>query len=212
MTTEQLMAQSTDFMVAEFNAIQQRAVQKEQSRSTATNLFLIIVAAALAGLPGILQLVSAALIPIMLGFVLTFIFTAGCATLEYSINESVVAILLHRRAGRIRRWFVEQNPIIEGYMPFEPSDDKPAIYIRDLHFRGTDSVAFIINIASAALLASLPLSYISWPFAVVGAIITAGATWWTQNAYTARKLKRAEVEVQHRIKFPLTKQSNVQQP
>ena len=68
MTTEQLMAQSTDFMVAEFNAIQQRAVQKEQSRSTATNLFLIIVAAALAGLPGILQLVSAALIGLLRAF------------------------------------------------------------------------------------------------------------------------------------------------
>lgn len=77
---------SVDFLITEFNALQQRAVQAEQSKATSTNLYLIIVAATLAGIPSLLTLVPKEIIPVVLTSAFLFIFIAGLLTFEYSIN------------------------------------------------------------------------------------------------------------------------------
>ena len=193
---------SVDFLIAEFNALQQRAVQAEQSKATSTNFFLVIVAAILAGLPFLLNLVPPELISLILIAAFTFILIAGCLTLEHSINQSVISMILYRRAGRVRRWFAVQDPTIRPFLPFEPNDDRPAIYIPVLGFRGGETAAFIINVAAAALIVSVGLSYLSPIIAFVGAVITAVLVWIFQRLYALRKLRLAESEVSHHVLFP----------
>jgi len=196
---------SVDFLLAEFNALQQRAGQAEQSKATNTNLYLIIVAATLAGIPSLLTLVPRDLIPLILIAAFLFILITGLVTLEYSINQSVISMILYRRAGRIRRWFAIQDPNIRPFLPFEPNDDRPAIYIPILSFRGGETAAFIINVAAAALIVSVFLSYLSWPIAIVGAAITAILAWILQRNYALRKLRLAEDAISRHILFPTEK-------
>jgi hypothetical protein len=193
---------SVDFFIAEFNALQQRAVQAEQSKATSTNLYLIIVAATLAGIPSLLTLVPPDLIALVLISAFLFVFIAGLLTLEYSINQSVISMMLYRRAGRIRRWFAVQDPNMQPFLPFEPNDDRPAIYITSLSFRGGETAAFVINNVTAALIVSVALSYLSWTTAIVGAIITFILAWILQRAYALKKLRLAENAVGHHILFP----------
>lgn len=193
---------SVDFLIAEFEALQQRAHLVEQSKTTSTNLYLLIVAAALAGTPGLLSLVPKNFTTVILIAALVFILVAGLLTLEYSITQSVVSIMLYRRAGRIRRWFLEQDSTIGVYLPFAPNDDSPAINVPLLESRGIETTAFIINVLAAAAIVGVALSLLSWIAAIIAAALTAVLAWFLQRAYARRKLRRAEAEVRHRVKFP----------
>jgi hypothetical protein len=116
-----------EFLLAEFNAIQQRAIQIEQSKSSSVNFYLVIVAATIAGVPGIFSLVPKEAAWIVLIAMFTFIFVIGLLTLDHSVNRAVTIIYLYRRAGKIRRYFLDQASDIKNYLPFEANDALPRI-------------------------------------------------------------------------------------
>lgn len=141
-----------EFLLAEFNAIQQRAIQIEQSKSSSVNFYLVIVAATIAGMPGLLSFVPRDAIRVVLIATFTFIFIIGLLTLEHSVNQAINIIRLYRRAGKIRRYFLDQANDIQAYLSFEASDAFPRINLPDsLSYRGAEVTVFTINIASVVI-------------------------------------------------------------
>src|SRR4051794_40397012 len=117
---------SADFLLAEFETLQNRAISIEQNKSNRINFLLIIAAALIAGIG---QIVGNS---ILQPYQSTVVFIAavtllllGIFTLKHSVDDSVAIVILFRRAGRIRLWFVEQDNPIGQYVAFEYGDDRP---------------------------------------------------------------------------------------
>lgn len=85
---------SYDFLIAEYNALQQRAMQIEGSRATVTNLYLVIVGASLAGLPSFIQMPFIGFQIIVVVIILFIVFVAGLVAYEYAFNQAVVATIM----------------------------------------------------------------------------------------------------------------------
>jgi hypothetical protein len=73
---------------------------------------------------------------------------------------------MFRRMGRIRQWFLDQEPKLFPYLPFMTGDDKPAYYVEDAHLRNTESILLIVNAVLIAMLGSLR-SKILWKGRIV---------------------------------------------
>ncbi|MGD1944428.1 MAG: hypothetical protein ACFB0G_24285 [Leptolyngbyaceae cyanobacterium] len=191
--------------MAEFNAIQQRAIQIEQSKSSSINFYLVIVAATIAGIPGVLSLVPAEAVRLVLIAMFSFIFAVGLLTLDHSVNQAVNIIRLYRRAGKIRRFFLTQASDIKVYLPFEASDSLPHINLpSSLAYRGAEVTVFAINIASVAVISAVIFSFASWLWAIIAALAAAGMTWQLQRLYFRKKLQRFEQKAKRSIIFPET--------
>jgi hypothetical protein len=194
---------AAEFLIAEFNALQQRAAQIEQSKSNSVNFYLVIVAATLAGMPGLANLVPKQATSIVLSSAFLFIFIVGFLTLDHSINQVVNAIRLYRRAGRIRRYFLDQSYEIQAYLPFEPNDAKPLIApdFLSLTHRGSEVTVFTINVASLSIFFAILFSAISWSCAILIAALVAVFSWILQNRYFHKKLQQAEQISKQQIHF-----------
>jgi hypothetical protein len=191
-----------EFLLAEFNAIQQRAVQIEQSKSSSVNFYLVIVAATIAGVPGILSLVPKEAARVVLIAMFLFIFVVGSLTLNHSVNQAANIIRLYRCAGKIRRYFLDHASDIKAYLPFEANDAFPRIYVRSsLAYRGSEVTVFTINVASAAITSAVIFSFVSWLWGMVAAIVMAGVTYMLQERFLRKKLQRFEEAAKRRITF-----------
>jgi hypothetical protein len=95
---------SVEFLIAEFNALQSHVTRLEEAKSNRVNFFLIVVAAAAAGISGLAdagrfggsfeKVVAVAALAIL---------GLGIATLNELVGYSESIVSLYRRAGRIRR-------------------------------------------------------------------------------------------------------------
>ncbi len=203
MSDRESTTSSKEFLLAEFNALQQRATQLEQIKSSAINFFLLIVAATVTGTPTLATLITNNLFKnILLTIAPLLIFIFGLLTLNNSIDLSVAAVAHLRRAGRIRRWFVEQNSMIERYVAWEPVDDRPRIYVPRLSFRGSEVAVSFINIICASLVAFTTLSYLHLPSSIIFSPFVGVITWYVQRYFVKKKLKHAEELDRQNVYFP----------
>lgn len=192
-----------EFLLAEFNAIQQRAIQIEQSKASNINFYLVIVAATIAGVPGIIRILTTETVRGVLIAIFVFISIIGILTLEHSVNQATNTIRLYRRAGKIRRYFLDQDSDIKAYLPFEASDSLPRIYLPiSLAYRGAEVTVFAVNIASVSITFAMILSFNSWAWSVVAAIVAGGIAWFLQTSYLRKKLQRSEELAKRMIAFP----------
>jgi hypothetical protein len=105
MESTQLQSQ---FLITEYNALQSRAQSFEQIKSSRLNFFLIVVAAVWAGLASMARVTF--LEPHLSYIVIVsggFLLVLGLLTLYDLTGYSVAIITFYRRAGRVRRWFVD---------------------------------------------------------------------------------------------------------
>jgi len=199
---------TVSFLLAEFNTLQERATNLEQVKSTQVNFFLIVVAAIIAGLSGLSS------VPTLQTFMLDGIFVAsflvfllGFATLYQSVNYSMSIVSFYRRAGRIRRWFVDFDKDIAPYVAFPPGDDRPRFKLTRsyLAFRGGDAVLLIINSVSfAGITTSLIASFFYFApiFIFFVAIIVGVFAWFLQYQIIYRRLSNEEKRNINQIHFP----------
>jgi hypothetical protein len=192
---------SKDFLIAEFNAIQDRAIGMEEIKSGRINFFLIIVAATVAGLSSLAGLTAFPFI-VFAGSVI--IFVLGVSTLKSVMNYSVAIVILFRKAGRIRRWFVDNDKNIEKYVPFEANDDRPSIKIVPwlIGWRGGEPILFIINAIALSVALGLAVSYLSLFWAGVSAVAVFLITWSVQVLYMSRHLNKHEILENRKSMFP----------
>jgi undecaprenyl pyrophosphate phosphatase UppP len=193
----------TEFLIAEFNALQDRAIGLEQRKSSRINFFLVVTAAAVAGLANLIDnpifqiyhpaIVALAAIPLLV---------LGVFTLNQCVDDSVSIVAYYRRAGRIRLWFVQHNVEIEPYVAFHYGDDRPRVYLPYVSVRGGEAVVLVINVALFCAMVVALLAPASWPIAMIEIVVTALLAWFLQVTYLRKKLQRAEKKVTADVHFP----------
>jgi hypothetical protein len=193
---------SKDFLIAEFNAIQERAIGFEEIKSGRINFFLIIVAATVAGLASLANDLTYFPLVVFAGAV--FLFLLGVSTLRSVMGYSIAIVILFRRAGRIRRWFVSMDKSIEKYVPFEANDDRPPIKIAQwlIDWRGGEPILLITNATALSIAAGVAISYLSFTGALISAVIVLFITWRAQVLYMSNHLKKHEVLENKKSMYP----------
>ena len=200
------LSKSEDFLLAEFEALQERAISAEDIKSNRVNFFLILVGATLAGFSGLANVSEIGefyLALVGLGaFVLLLL---GLSTLKNLSDYSIAAVILLRRAGRVRRWFVERDPSIQDYVAFPPNDDRPKMFIGDslLSWRGGEPIIVITNATMVSIIAGVGLSkLLLTEWAVGGAALMFPLAWKAQTWYLKQKLFEIQEWDQKRVNFP----------
>ena len=194
---------SADFLLAEFNALQNRAIALANSQANRVNFLLIIVAAALAGVSQLVD--SLALQPHLYGIILATalgILLLGLFTLRQNIDDAGASVILFRRAGRIRLWFVEQNPKIAQYVAFEYGDDKPAMDVPFLSFRGGEAVILLINALAFCTVVVIALPFRDFVTILIELLVSLSIAWLGQSYYVHKVLQKGERRSVGTIKFP----------
>ena len=199
---------SVEFMLAEFNSLQTNILKLEDAKSNRVNFFLVVVAALTAGVPGLVgnanfQTTLSAIISMAAlgGFVL------GIAVLEQLLRYSQAIVSLHRRAGRIRRWFVQADKTILPYLAFEAGDDRPRMKVSSaiLEFRGGDIIVRMVNSISFAIFVVALVSTF-YPalslFFMVGLVPIGIAVWYIQQKRIQMRLSFVEENMKKNIRFP----------
>ena len=208
------MTNSEDFLIAEFSALQDRARHLEDTKSSRVNFFLVLIAATVAGFSSLLSIQSLSLsLNISLMAMSLILLLIGLATLNQTIQFSIAIVTFYRKAGRIRRWFVEKNPELNEYVAFKPNDDSPSIYVghSTLTFRGGDGVILIMNSALFTLFCMSLFSIFvpipnSVPIINIGSLISVVVffvlSWYFQKRYIIWQLRRAEKWMYEDVHFP----------
>jgi len=194
---------SADFLLAEFNALQNRAIAFSNNQSNRVNFLLAVVAAALAG--GSQLVGDLALHPyfreVMLATALG-ILLLGLFTLRQNVDYAVASVILFRRAGRVRLWFVEQDPKIAQYVAFEYGDDRPAMDVPFLSFRGSEAVVLLINALAVCAIVIIALPFRDIISMSIEALVSLFVAWIGQLYYVRRILRQGERRSAITIKFP----------
>ena len=196
----------TDFLIAEYNALQDRAISLQQARSSRINFFLVVVAAVGAGSANLVgsqgfHISQYQYLPVI-GLVAFSLLTLGFFTLQQSIDDSVAIVIMYRRAGRIRLWFVEQDTTIAPYVAFHCGDDHPRMFAPYLAWRGAEAAVLVIN---TVLLCAVTLSLVppvSWLMAAVEIVAATVVGWFLQTGYVRLRLWRAEQRAEGTVHFP----------
>jgi hypothetical protein len=195
-------------MIAEFSALQERAAHLEQVKSTQVNFFLVVVAAVIAGVSSFSNNSNfQPYLPHTIFAASLLIFLLGFATLNQSVNYSMSIVSFYRRAGRIRRWFVNIDNNLAEYVAFPAGDDRPKFKLTRsyLAFRGGDAVLLTVNSVSfATIAASLMMNNLNFePISVLIATIIFGIfAWLFQHRIVYRRLAIAEERDSRNIHFP----------
>ena len=203
---------SAEFLLAEFNALQERAISLEEIKSGRLNFFLLVAGAIIAGLSSLYgnsTFSSMYLIGVLISSVVLFLI--GMLTLKNIVDYSIAIVSLYRRAGRIRRWFVDQDSGLNKYVAFEPTDDRPKIKISSnlLAWRGGEPILMVINMVSASALVGSALSLLHYDIKPwIGMILVVPVVWFFQNLYITRRLnERERLEIQ-RVNFSSLPEDN----
>ena len=194
---------SADFLLAEFNALQNRAIALANSQSNRVNFLLIIVAAALAGMSQLVN--NLALQPYLYGVILATAFgilLLGLFTLRQNVHDAGASVILFRRAGRIRLWFVEQNPQIAQYVAFEYGDDKPTMNVPFLPFRGGEAIILLINALAFCAVVVIALPFRDFITILIELSVSLLIAWVSQSYYVHKFLQKGERRSASAIKFP----------
>jgi hypothetical protein len=199
---------SDEFMLAEFNAIQSHVIKFEEAKSNRVNFFLIVVAAAAAGVSGLIGNSNfQAAVNLIIAFASFGLLILGIAVLNQLIRYSEAIVGLYRRAGRIRRYFVDSDAGIKPYLAFEASDDRPLMNIGSayLEFRGGDVILLTLNSTFFAIftfvLISTSFSLSDW-FASPLAMGSGLMAWFGQKIRIRARLRKIEARMQKSIVFP----------
>lgn len=190
---------SNDFLVAEFNALQERATHIEDLKAGRVNFLLIIFAAMLATLPSVFENFRGIAVEIML-VIAVVVLVVGLTTLNQVVYYSASVAILYRRAGRIRRWFVEQSLEIAPYVAFAPSDDAPSMRPTSawMYLRWADGVLLALNSVSAAAVGAcvflllVPAVASSSPFSSIWISVPIVAIAWASQWYWVRNMATRE--------------------
>lgn len=201
-TSSDKKAVSSEFLLTEFNALQQRAISLEEVKSSRVNFFLIVVAATIAGFSGIAGLSTfQAYYPVIIMLGSLILLLLGISTLNHSVDYSAAIVVLYRRAARVRRWFVDHNPEIEPYVAFEPNDDRPRMDTPYLSWRGGEAVILVANAVSSAIIVGIGLSFLLWFWIWVGVVVMIPIAWLFQLWYIHRKLRLGDQSEEKRTHF-----------
>jgi hypothetical protein len=200
---------SVEFLIAEFTALQSQVTRLEEAKSSRVNFFLIVVAAAAASISGLADVGrSGGSFEAVVAVAALAILGLGAATLKELVGYSESIVSLYRRAGRVRRWFVDSDTGIAPYVAFKACDDHPILALGPgyLGFRGGDAVVLTLNAASVSVVVVAVLSSVYPVHALMVAVVAVFAgvlAWFAQRHIVHAGLRRSEAKMKKRVHFPL---------
>jgi hypothetical protein len=153
-------------LTTELDALNQSVFHARDMLMNKVNFFLILVTAIGSGLflmAGV-DTLRILVLPIAC-LVVAVLLLMGMNTLQQGLDLSGSAITYHRRAGRIRKWFVDQEPTVEPYMPFTVADNMPRMSSNFINLRGAESILLIMNSTLAGTLAILIVIF--WDYYII---------------------------------------------
>lgn len=200
---------AAQFMIAEFNALQERAKNYDQMNANRVNFYLLAVAAVVGGLTALGDSPSFPFDYLWLAagsFIVLLFF--GLSTLQHVIDFSGAAVVMYRRAGRIRRWFSDYDRSIQDYLAFEPSDARPLFTTPYVVMRGGEAPLLVINATLAAMASGIfcyKLTNKAEASSYVVALLIGVVAWIGQQVYIRFKMQRAENSKDNlkAIKYPM---------
>lgn len=150
-------------LTTELDLLNQSVFHARDMLMNKVNFFLVLVTAIGSGLflmAGVdtLRIMVVPIACLVVGILLLM----GVNTLQQGLDLSGSAITYHRRAGRIRKWFVEQDSSVEPFMPFTVADNMPRISSNFINLRGTESILLIMNSTLAGTLISLVVVFVDY--------------------------------------------------
>lgn len=198
-----------EFMIAEYNALQARALAFEQIKSSRINFFLIIVGASIAGYSGLSNIEGFIFdYPTILVMICLINLLIGVATLKFSMDQSIAITSFHRRAARVRRYFFDLNRELYLYYPFRPTDERPLNSISQelIIWRGGEPILIVLN-ALLIFFMFYTMTFQGFGLNIVSYLIAlpmASLTIYGQLKYLQNNLKlRDKSEVENKkVNFP----------
>jgi len=207
------------YLTADLGSMTQRAIQYENLLANKINFYLVLVTAAIGGLLFVANVpeIKPLLIPIAC-LVLLILSIMGVVTLFQGLDLSASTTFMFRRMGRIRQWFLDQDPNLFPYLPFMPGDDKPTYYVEYARLRSTEAILLIVNAVLIAMLGALLWIFIgmqvlrlSFNFSAMPYLIALGigtllfiCAWWFEFNYAQNFMKNREKKAKEDgyINFP----------
>ncbi|MCI5159863.1 MAG: hypothetical protein D3906_15845 [Candidatus Electrothrix sp. AUS1_2] len=189
---------SAQFLLAEYAALQARANHYEEVKSKQVNFFLVVAASAGAVASAIIKekLFPNHMYEAIMGLSV-FTLILGILTLRMLITYSIAVVAFYRRAGRVRRWFVDRDNALQKYVAFESNDDRPTFtnVAGYTYWRGAESILLLLNsIATISIALSILYQCTSNTCLVVLTVLVFGImSWYLQVSYTQKKLKKTEM-------------------
>lgn len=198
---------ASEYLLAEFEMLHQRASLQEQTAANKINFFLVAVTAVVGGV--FILSDNQTLAPYFLpAAVLTiaFMLLMGLSTLFQVLDLAANSTFYYRRTGRIRRWFLDCEPSLIKYMPFVVADDKPSFLADRGFLRGLESLLVLLNAVLSATFTFFLFLFVAQQlvspqdsfvvFALIAGILIFCVIWYLQVAYYKRFLISIE---QHEI-------------
>lgn len=134
-------------MTVELQILNQSADHARDMLMSKVNFFLVLTTAIGGGLA--YMLTNADLrnyFPPTACVVIFILILMGLNTLRQGLDLSASSVTFYRRAGRVRRWYVDQEPSIKPYLPFETAaDNLPRMSSTFINLRGAESILLITN-------------------------------------------------------------------
>ena len=195
------------YLVAELDALTQRALHFEQALMNKINFYLVVVTAILGGLILLSQTnaITGFLLPIAI-LVCLFLHLMGWITLSQGLGLSYITIAMYRRSGRIRQWFVDHEPTLAPYTPFSHGDDRPPFYANYAPLRNIESILLLVNAAIAGvfvvlfcvwigpvIIRAIPMQpWVSYLICFSAGLLTALIVWGLEARYIKLVMLRKE--------------------
>lgn len=207
------------YLVADLTSMTQRAIQYENLLANKINFYLVLVTAAIGGLLFMANVseIKPLILPIAC-LVILILAIMGLVTLLQGLDLSANTTFMFRRMGRIRQWFLDQEPKLLPYLPFTPGDDKPAYYVEYARSRSTESILLIVNAVLIAsfgtllwLFVGMQVFRLSFTFPSIPYLIALGigtllfiCTWWAEFSYAQKfmKMREERAKAENYINFP----------
>jgi hypothetical protein len=162
------------YMIAELDSLTQRALQHENMLTTKINFFLVLVTASGGGLflSASITALENLLLPVS-SLLTLLLFILGWVTFTQGLDLSANSIVMYRRMGRIRQWFLDAEPELKPYLPFNPGDNRPQYYVSYAPVRGIETILLLVNSSTAAASIALLWLFLSFqvfhiPFSMTG--------------------------------------------
>ena len=192
-----------DFMLAEFNALVERARDNDEINASRINFFLIVVAAVGAGLGAATEFLTSLHEPLWIVLAaLLALLVLGAVTYYYSINSAIATVMQYRRAGRIRCWFADLALDKDiPYFAYIPADNRPHFTTSFWMFRGGEAIVTAINAIMASGIVVIVLYQYQvlrqpWALATVAAAVWPIA-WFLQRLFFVERMKQKEKNYNH---------------
>jgi len=149
------------YLISEFEMLHQRAEAHERFIANKTNFFVGLTTATLGGLLFLLKesvgVIASLSITVVGFFALIFLLIVGWVIFKQSVDMVASAAIYYRRAGRVRRWFVDNAPSVEKYIPFTVTDERPLLYVPYAPLRDFNTIVASVNAGLMAILGNFIL-------------------------------------------------------